>query len=363
VLGLQRDPYDATARKQLAHLIGRLDVPRTAQAANRRCGGADRLRRAGLLPEAGMMFAQALRTGRTTTCKTTLEWLRGQAGSGYMFIARARAAKADGRKADARASYISALIADPSLAKARTELAEVPADDPRDAGRGPNMAHWLQNRVVASDDWIGDAAKYVAGIVVGGIVALLAVGLVMALLLLLSRSRRVRRVMDWFPFLHRFTRTRLKVGAFTPEEKGWSSGGVFAHYVGRPGIDAKKGSIGDDISVDAYAASAAPDDAGPGPVAILQAIPQLAALTAAALWLRSIAPRREVKIYGQLLEAGPDRFGLRVVVVARNGSTYGSETFWASELPGRAFTDQDELAARHALAIYGAAWAHEVANR
>jgi hypothetical protein len=362
-IGLHLDPYDMAARKDLRGLLARLDVPQTKTAANRRCISADRLRRAGLLPEAGMVYGQALRTGRTNECKIPLWWLRDQAGSARMFVSRARAQKEEGNRAAARASYISALIADPSITAARRELTEVPAEDPRDVSRGPKLTHWLADRVVASDTWIGDAAKYVAGIVVGGIVLLLTIGLVMAVLLLLTRIQVFRRLMDGIPFLHRFTRTRMKVGAFLPEENGLSSGSVFAHYVGRPAIASENGDIGDEFSVDACAASDAPNDTSPGPVAILQSVPQLAALAAATLWLRNMAPRREVKIYGQLLQAGPDRFGLRVVVVLRNGTTQGSETFWASDLPGRTFTKDDELAARHALAIYGAAWAHEVANR
>jgi hypothetical protein len=365
VAALRLDPFDTAARTELQKLLRDLRPPRDTTAANRHCRIADGLRDAGLLPEARLVYAQALRTGRNTHClKSGLGELRAAAGNAHGALARARAEAATEQDAQARNDYITALDVDPSLPSARSELAALPAPDARDANNGGRWTNAAEAGIGDLDDAVDWADGHIAGIVLGGILLLLAVVLLMGALLLVSWIKPLRRAMDWVPPFRRFTRARTHVAAFTPEDKGWSSGSVFAHYFPRPAIGKKRRLRKvQSVSLDVFEAAADAGDPAAGAVGVLQAVPQAAALTAAATWLRDIAPRREVKVNGQLLYAGANRYGLRILVTGRRGRSADSKAFWAADLPGPGFDKDDEDAARHALAIVGAAWAHERANR
>jgi hypothetical protein len=215
-------------------------------------------------------------------------------------------------------------------------------------GTGQDVVDWLTGAL----KWLGEHA---AVAVVIGIALIPVVWLAMWVLLTASGFRWLRRVMDLVPPLRRFTRTRTRVASFTPEDQGWSCGSLFAHYLSEPRVRSGKPS---GFAIDGFEAATAPTDQVSA-AGVLAAVPNAGALAAAVTWFGEHAPGRDVRLFGQLLRAGPDRFGLRVVVVGRSGRGVGSRTFWSSELPGPAYSSQDEDAARAALSIYAASWAYE----
>ena len=364
---LRLDPFDEAARSDLRHVLAQRDPPRSRTEANATCALADRVRAARLLNEAEMLYAQALRSGRNTSCLGSgLAAIRLSAAKAGRALIEARTYEATGKTEDARESYLAALEEDPSIVTARVALAGLPAGDPRRATYPGRLDVAIGN----ATDWLGTAvdwlAKHAGGLVLAILVLGLGVLLIMALMLWFTRARWVRRAFDWVPLLHRYTRTRTRVANFTPEDKGWSCGSVFAFYLPAPPIAGPPvggGAVAPSkISIDVFEAAVAPADTATDAAGVLQAVPHAALLAAAATWFRENAPRREVRLFGQLLFAGSNRFGLRVLVVARNGRTLASEAFWAAELPGPAFESTEEDAARHALSIVGATWAHQKAN-
>ena len=66
-LAFQRDPHDEATRKGLQDVVALLAVPADG-AANERCRAARQLRQVHALQAASTLYAQALRTGRTTQC-------------------------------------------------------------------------------------------------------------------------------------------------------------------------------------------------------------------------------------------------------------------------------------------------------
>ena len=237
---------------------------------------------------------------------------------------------------------------------ARSELAALPAPDPRDAFNGGRWTNATESGIGELDDAVDWADGHIAGIVVGGIGLLLAVMVLMGVLLLLTWIKPLRLVMDWIPPFRRFTRARTHVAAFTPEDKGWSSGSVFAHYFPRPAIGKKRRwRKVQSVSLDVFEAAADAGDPAAGAIGVLQAVPQAAALTAAATWLRDIAPRREVKVHGQLLFAERTGSACASSSLGGEGARRAVGPSGPPKLPGPGFDKDDEDAARHALADRG----------
>src|SRR4051812_19669114 len=136
---LSLDPYATGARRELAALIAFMGVPRTKDDANARCAVADQLRSARLFDAARLAYAQALRTGLTTSCaRSGLRIVRQDRGAAERIVRRARALDKGGKPDEARPRYIAALAWDPMASGARAAL---DATDPPDPRKGTASGH------------------------------------------------------------------------------------------------------------------------------------------------------------------------------------------------------------------------------
>jgi len=359
VTSLGLDPFGSTAHADFKRVMAALGQPRTRAEANEDCARAGLLRAARLLDEAEVMYARALRSGRHTRCFTGgLQKIRMGAGLARRNMLAAASLKSNGHQAEARLSYLQTLRRNASLTDARQAVLSLPAPKlPRTTRRHAAMdtiggwLDWLTNAL----KWLGD---HVAVAVVAGIALIPVIWFVMWMLLTASRIGLVRRWMDLIPPLRRFTRTRTRVAAFTPAEDGSSCGSLFAHYLSLPRIRNGKPT---GFAIDGFEATTASTDRVSA-ASVVAAIPNAGALGAALTWFGEHAPGRNASLFGQLVKAGPDRFGLRVVVVGRNGRGLGSRTFWSADLPGPAYGKDDEDAARAALSILAASWAYEMVD-
>jgi tetratricopeptide (TPR) repeat protein len=360
----RNDPQDAATRKGLEEALQLLAVPGD-RAANARCAAAGRLWRAHALEESAILYAQALRTGRTSRCvhyrlraaresrgKARRQWRAGQA------LADA------GRKQAARADYIKALTTDPSLTGARMSLDATHPPDPR-AGRFLGRVHSVEHTVqaVAKD---GDTASawlngHAGAFAVAAVAVAVIVVALMWVLFGLTWGARANRV-DLGTRVPAFCRRRALVSPFTPTDAGDTSTTVFAHWVTvhDPQVDDKgdEAVYHSEHPVDAWDAPTAPPD-------------DLATLFSgqpgvlAAVWslLRRATPRSEARFIGHATERCEHGPGLRVLYGKRNGAIKKASFWWARDLPGPPMTDADhETEARHALAIWAAAWAREAAR-
>ena len=370
-------PYHEQTRRDLNKLIADRAPPETRQEANRRCRLGGRLRAAGLLPEAVTVYTQALRAGRHSTCtRHGLRLTRTDIAQAQRALLEARTLAAENRPDDVvRRKYVEALAIDSSLAAAYAALDDHPSIDPREGTLFGRLRLIVEDAV----DWLGRAVGWLAenaqALALAAFVALVLVLLAMLALMVVTRAKFVRGGLDrrpfrWWPFrwlIGRFTRPRILIDTFAPQDQASGSEAMFDDYLRRAPI------LRDDpAQLGPMQTSELPQDVVKSPevkrdpledaATLVAAFPQAGAVAAMFRYLNDRAPRWDARVSGQLLDPAAQGQGLRVVITARGGHPGGTYTFWASDLPGAPFSEQEETAARYALAIWAATWAHETIN-
>ncbi len=358
---LRNEPHDAATRESLRTALALMAVP-PDPGANARCRVARKLRRAHLVGEAGIVYAQALRTGRTTRCVANkLRDARDDRAFATRHWRRGERAEQAGDKQEGRREYIEALRLDPSLASAKQALAASAAPDPGAAKvEVADATGWVERAAADAQDfakWLTDHGGAAA-------VALVAAGLVLFVLMLVifvvTKVRPVRSLVGWF-HLPDFARRQYLVSPFSPADRGDTSTSVFLHWVMVPDPDPKeKGDEavrGSPTPLEAWEGDERKQDAD----MLLEG--QAGVLVTVWRWLQRARPREETHFAGHALELCQHGPGLRVLVKERRGGVVDAGFWWAADLPGEPLTGKDDEAeARHALAIYAAAWARQTAE-
>jgi hypothetical protein len=365
IRSLDWDPFDRTTHASLRKALALMTVP-ADELADERCATAQKLRQHQLLPEAEMLYSQALRTASTRRCVASgLRDARAERATALSVWLEGRAAEDEDREQEARSHYLSALTVDPSLTIARTALAETEGPDPRGgtpSGRLSDVRAAMDDAADVGGDisgWFGD---HTSDLAVGGIVLALAVLLAMVALFLFTATRFGHRFVAGI-YEPRFTRLSTRINPFTPDDPGHTSATVFAQWLSEPPPDpnatADESLMRTSAPLDIWQPPEAPAD---DLVSLLAGL-QPGALGAVATWVKGVAPRREVQFSGRTLarcEHGP---GLRVVLASRRGRPRDAGLWWATDLPGKPLVKESEEAeARHALAIHAAAWAYAAAR-
>jgi len=341
------DPFSAGARRGLMSVLAQRGGPTHQASANARCAQAAQIAGDGLLPEARLFYAKALRTGRTNACLAGMKALRDRRAHAIDALTAARAAEHDSRPDDARKQYVMALSSDSSLRGAVASLRALP---PPALTRKVGAPKHFRNGVNATMDWLNDRLKWLADN--WKAILLIALGLTLlwiALSLWLSRrwfaagSERS----DWCEgrrWLRRFGKPRVGVVAATGGDDdtnrqvtGMIRTGLTTEPVpeevpyGAPAVLQGGPSIDSVISLDSL---------GPSPelLDLVKEVPQGSAITAFIRWTTSKTGRHLSRITPELLEGGPRGTGLAVTVKDWKGRSTRKE-FWplaAALLPGDA---------------------------
>jgi hypothetical protein len=269
-----------------------------------------------------------------------------------------------------RRKYVEALAIDSSLSAAYAALDHHPGLDPRAGTRTGRLGLMIGDAV----DWLGQAVRWLAthaaGLALAAVVALLLLLMGMVALMFLTRARFVREGLDRRPvrrLFRRFTQPRILLAKFTPEDQASDSEAMFKAYLRRKPIrqDAPAELVAaptSDLPQDLVISPEVQRDPLEDAATLLGAFPQVGAVAATLRYLGNAAPRWDAHVTGQLLQPAKQGHGLHVEITARGGRPGGTYTFWANDLPGRPFSDEEETAARYALAIVAAAWAHDTIN-
>ena len=236
IQALSVDPFSTEARARLGQLVTGMDRPLTTAAANERCRFANRLRTARLLDEAQVAYAQALRTGLTTSCaRSDLRTVRQDRAAAHRIFRGGQTLEAAGRLELARPRYIAAIAWDPNLPNARAALDRVEGPDPR---AGTTLGHLdaIAGSVDAQMDdvgafatWLSDHAEAFA---VAGAGLLILLPIVMWVIFGLTSKPRGRKLVDLI-HLPRFARPQMIITGFTPADKAATSEALFAHWVAK----------------------------------------------------------------------------------------------------------------------------------
>jgi hypothetical protein len=254
-------------------------------------------------------------------------------------------------------------VLDPAVAAPQAALQGLPAIDVRDSGV------WSRVRDFARDvgDWLAGAAKWlgnrVAGLILAGLLALLLAVLFSRWLLALARRLPVlRRGMDFFPALRRFTRVRILVAAD-------GAGDAAQHRSVESTLADTYGALPVQTSVPAagvIAHSAQPTDQVDfaaaaqsglqGFAAVLESFAPLQGFAAGLKWASASMARNDVRVGCLLLPATAQGVGLRL----------GPTDWRGSPLPGVTLREVDyvegpvtEGEAYYELAVVGAEWIRE----
>jgi tetratricopeptide (TPR) repeat protein len=364
-VGLYLDPSASDARREAQALLTRSRSTTLRTDANVRCKLAGRLFAAGLVPEARMVYAQALQSGQTTVCKRNgLERERWTSAWALDELKHAAAEHHGGNDEGARLAYIHALAADSSLTGARSELAALPGPDPAGARNFPStMAH------LASGSWnfVEDATAFVQKRpeTLAAVAAILGLLFLIACLVLqwFARIRRLRPRMDRHRVLQRFTRTQVRVQPFTTE--GGDNGnaeathiaemttGFFQHAVRQHPLTSESDADTESGNLDVITAvTETPQAALTGQV--LPPLKSLEGVAAVLTWMLNLIPREEIAVAGQLLEPGDRGRGLRLHVYARRGRAIAWRDFWHDDI--RSMSGEDAKHEYLELVRYAAAW-------
>jgi hypothetical protein len=359
MVALYIDPSDAEARRDLSDVLTALGTPTKAPDADQRCDLAGHVFEAGLLPEARMVYAQALRSGRTTQCgKRGVRKIRQWHADGMTPLREARRQRAAGEGPEARKSYIQAYTMDSSLTEAKQALGDVPAPSLAGAAWWPHAKHAGERVTGTTEDvatWIKDNPDS-SGL--GATAVALLVLLFMALLLRAARNRRFHRLMNKWSWLHRYTHLRVDVAPFedVAGQADRPLTDVFVEALSKRLLTPDGNARGEESGVDAttnVAAAAGTTEVDDWTAAT----PSLAAFAVILRWLSNVAPRNEIRVSGRLLQTAERGPGLRLEVFTRRGRPLKSRQFWHQEvLPGGA--DDDTVAYRD-LARYAAPWARD----
>jgi tetratricopeptide (TPR) repeat protein len=359
LVALYIDPGAAEARRDLGDVLAAFGTPTKAPAADQRCDMAGDVFEAGLLPEARMAYAQALRSGRTTQCaKRGVRTIRQWRADAMTPLREARSQRAAGRLREARESYIQAYTMDSSLTEAKQALAHVPAPSLAGARSWPHAKHDGEQAAGTIKDvgtWIKDnpdSSGLAATVIV--LVALL----LMALLLRAARNRHFHRLMKQWSLLDRFTHMRVDVEPFEDPEgqPARPVTAVFVEALSKRLLTPDGHARGEKSDVDATT-DVAPAAGTTEVDDWIAATPSLAGFAVLLRWLSNVAPRNEVRVHGHLLEPAERGAGLRLEVFTRRGRPLKSRQFWHQDvLPGGA--DDDAVAYRD-LARYAAPWVRD----
>jgi hypothetical protein len=177
------------------------------------------------------------------------------------------------------------------------------------------------------------------------------------LVLLAACLGPVRTALDKLPPLRRYTRWQTTVRPFVPEAAGTTAGEVFAEYLVKPPL--KPGGARDAHTTTIDRFEEPPQAPAVSFATVVGQLPSAKPLAEAITWWRETGPRRRARVSGTLLQGGLGLFGLKVTINTPKGKEIDSKAFWSGDLPGPAYTSADEEAARTALSIYAAAWAHD----
>jgi hypothetical protein len=228
-------------------------------------------------------------------------------------------------------------------------------------------------------EWLGDAidwlGEHAAGLALAAVAGLLLLLVLMGVLMFVTRAKFVRGGLSlppfrWWPLrllFSRFTRPRILIAGFMPEGEGSAACAMFAEYLRRSPVrkdaEAKlQATDATDLPQDLIESPQVGRDPLQDVATLFAAFPPAGAVAATVRYVADAAPRWDTRVAGQLLDPASQGPGLRVVITARGRRPEGTRTFWASDLPGPPFSDDEEAATRYALAIAAAAWAHEVIN-
>jgi hypothetical protein len=367
VAALTIDPYDAPSRRNLDTLIAALDRPADRAMANARCALGGDLRRARLLREAQMAYAQALRSGHNTACVAGgLRKVRLNRGEATLDLERARLEQARGEDERARRADIAALTSDPSLSEARDALKALPGPDPHEGepwGRIKAFGPDLNPVVEAVGDVVAWLGQNIGLLVIVTILVLLLYLLCRIFAMRLTANPTGARIVG-LAHTPDFTRLKLRIAPFTPDDSSRTSTALFAHWLPVPPIHPAPGGEGvvrqSESPFDVLESPATPEDPLADLTPLVAAFPQFGAAAAVLKWVQAKAPRRETHFAGQTLEICDHGAGLRVQVSKTRGAPV-SNVWWASMLPGPPYDPDHEAEARHALAMLAAAWAHHEA--
>jgi hypothetical protein len=363
------DPFARDARRKLDELIAGMGGPTKTDGANRRCAFAGQLRTARLLYEAQLAYAQALRTGRTTSCvRSGVRDLRQDRATAQRIFLAGRALQEAGKPEDARPRYTAAIAWDPMLTGARSALDGTDAPDPRDGttfGHFGDIAGSAKSTVTDMGGFAGWLTDNGGAFGLGAVALLLVVlPALMWLLYWITVRPRGRRLVD-LVHLPRFARRQLIVAGFTPTEQAGTSEALFVHWLGRGLADPEAGAeetvaASYDTLTDLWEAPRAPERPFVDAATLLGATGSSGMVGAALKLAQAIAPRREVRFYGQLLDRSEHGPGLRVTIDStRPRRPPRDRIWWGVELPSAPTQADAETDARHALAIVAATWAHE----
>jgi hypothetical protein len=358
MVALYVDPGDPGARRNLSDVLTALGTPTKEPDADLRCNLAGNVFGAGLLPEARMVYAQALRSGRTTQCgKRGVRTIRQWRADAMTPLRAARRERAAGQNADARKNYIQAYAMDSSLTEAKQALADVPAPSLAGAHTGSRAKHNAGNVtgfIKSKAAWIKDNPDSSGlGAIVLGLLFLLA----MAGLLRLARRRRLHKWMNHVGLLHRFTHLRVDVATFEHVDgnPARSVTDVFMEALSKspltPDGDAR-GELGDVDATTDVAPAAGTNEVEDWAAAT----PTLAGFAAILKVISNLTPRNEIRVNGRLLQPAERGAGLRVQVLTRRGRPLKSRQFWHREILPGAVADDD---AYNDLARYAAPWARD----
>jgi hypothetical protein len=358
MVALYIDPSEADARRDLSDVLTTLGTPTKAPDADHRCDLAGHVFEAGLLSEARMVYAQALRSGRTTQCgKRGVRKIRQWRADAMTPLRDARRRRAAGESAEARRSYIQAYTMDSSLTEAKKALADVDGPSLAGAHTGSRAKHNAANVTGFIEDkaaWIKDNPDSSGlGATVLGLLFLLA----MAGLLRAARHRRLHKWMDKLSLLHRFTHLRVDVATFEDVEGNPARRvtDMFMEALSKrpltPDGDAP-GEVGDVDATTDVAAAVGTNEVDDW----IAATPSLAGFAAILRVISNLTPRNEIRVNGRLLQPAERGAGLRLQVLTRRGRPLKSRQFWHREiLPGAA----DDDAAYGDLARYAAPWVRD----
>lgn len=348
ITALRRDSHAVTARGALRKLLNAQRGPASLTGFERRCALARRLTNAGLLPEANVVFATALRSGRQPVarshrgCRVGLKALRTRRAKALAAWREGQLRERLGQDDRARSRFIKALAYDSALASAEAARKRVGSRSVRG-----DVARALETAGTDGSRWIQRAAAWVADRPVAVVVAATALALIILAalwlfhwLISLKRLRRVRRLLTWWP-LRRFTDTTAEIAAI---EGGPGMKSVLAGVLLVRPTD---GSYGPDVQ------PPSDDVIGQAADEIIAQVPQLIGFSGVVKAARRLVPRHRFTIRGELIPSGPRGVGLAVDITDWRGRRQVTRTFWAQHWSPPTASDED---ARFYLAVAAGWW-------
>ena len=354
-----RLPYDAAARRQLSRAIS--DVRMID-----RCRLAQRLVDARLFAHANAVAGELLGEGRGSPCvrRAAIEARERQARA-LVLLEQARGEPRSTRAGRQRARRLTlrALAADPAVAAPARVLEGLPPIPVRRF----TVARRLRDNAATVIAAVAGAAAWGLGLV-GGLVLLVAVGVIVAVLgsralvVTCERSKLSRTVLDVLPAMRRYTRTRLTLwgrGGFEEQRDGALA--TIADTFVLPSIDPEVPK-GRQVAQSRYPLDqidfSAPAQGRLVPLAsVLGGFPALEGVAAVFGWAHQRVARQEIRVECLFMSKTMQGFGLRLEPRDWRGRAKPVITLRQTEYaPGQ----MDDGEAFHQLAVVAAGWLRKV---